>query len=313
MAKHRKQNGDVNIKRAIAITTGTFSIIGLGSGIAIAQDWDQVAQCESSGNWNINTGNGYYGGLQFSQSTWDAYKPSDAPARADLATKEQQIQAAENTLAAQGPNAWPVCGTNLNGNAVEESHSTSQQWVYPVDGPVSSPYGPRNGSFHNGTDFAVPVGTAIRAMTSGTILDAGDSGEGGSGYGNWIRQIADSGEEIQYGHISDWYVSAGQYVNAGEIIGATGNKGSSTGPHLHLRISTGDPMNYLGSAIVIQDDVVEQAPIVVSGDKYVVVSGDTLSDIASRFGMKWEDLWIKNPQLIDPNLIYPEQVLYVGA
>ena len=78
MAKHRKQNSDVNIKRAIAITTGTFSIIGLGSGIAIAQDWDQVAQCESSSNWNINTGNGYYGGLQFSQSTWDAYKPSDA-------------------------------------------------------------------------------------------------------------------------------------------------------------------------------------------------------------------------------------------
>ena len=70
-------------------------------------DWDAIAQAESGGNWSTNTGNGFYGGLQFKQSTWDAYKPKGAPSRADLATKEQQIAAAEATYAAQGAGAWP--------------------------------------------------------------------------------------------------------------------------------------------------------------------------------------------------------------
>lgn len=70
-------------------------------------DWNAIAQGESGGNWQTNTGNGYYGGLQFKQSTWDAYKPQGAPERADQASVDQQKAAAEATLAAQGPGAWP--------------------------------------------------------------------------------------------------------------------------------------------------------------------------------------------------------------
>src|SRR5689334_21741381 len=69
---------------------------------ASTHDWSGVAQCESSGNWSINTGNGFYGGLQFTQSTWDAYKPAGAASRADLATIADQVAAAENVLVAQG-------------------------------------------------------------------------------------------------------------------------------------------------------------------------------------------------------------------
>ncbi|MDT0260572.1 transglycosylase family protein, partial [Jatrophihabitans lederbergiae] len=76
-------------------------------------NWDGVARCESSGNWAINTGNGYYGGLQFSASTWRAYGGTAYAARADLATKGQQIAIAERTLASQGVGAWPVCGRYL--------------------------------------------------------------------------------------------------------------------------------------------------------------------------------------------------------
>jgi hypothetical protein len=72
--------------------------------------WDAVAQCESTGNWSINTGNGYYGGLQFSASTWAAYGGTQYAATADQATKDQQIAVAEQVLASQGPGAWPVCG-----------------------------------------------------------------------------------------------------------------------------------------------------------------------------------------------------------
>lgn len=72
--------------------------------------WDRVASCESSGNWQINTGNGFYGGLQFTQSTWQSFGGTQYAARADLATRDQQIEVARRVLAVQGPGAWPVCG-----------------------------------------------------------------------------------------------------------------------------------------------------------------------------------------------------------
>jgi hypothetical protein len=80
---------------------------------APAHDWDAVARCESGGNWSINTGNGYYGGLQFSSSTWLSFGGGAYAPRADLATKSQQIAVAEKVLAVQGPRAWPTCGRSL--------------------------------------------------------------------------------------------------------------------------------------------------------------------------------------------------------
>ena len=76
-------------------------------------NWDGVAQCEAGGNWAINTGNGYYGGLQFDLSTWNAYGGSQYAERPDLASRDAQIAIAEKVLAAQGAGAWPTCGTNL--------------------------------------------------------------------------------------------------------------------------------------------------------------------------------------------------------
>jgi resuscitation-promoting factor RpfA len=71
--------------------------------------WDKVAQCESGGNWAINTGNGYYGGLQFSAGTWKAFGGTEYATTANKASREQQIVVAEKVLAAQGWNAWPSC------------------------------------------------------------------------------------------------------------------------------------------------------------------------------------------------------------
>lgn len=75
--------------------------------------WDSLAQCESGGNWSINTGNGYHGGLQFSQSTWAAYGGTAYAPTADQATREQQIAIAEKTQASQGWGAWPACTAKL--------------------------------------------------------------------------------------------------------------------------------------------------------------------------------------------------------
>lgn len=91
----------------IGVVAGAAAIGFAGSASAAPEStWDAVAQCESTNNWSINTGNGYYGGLQFSQSTWDAFGGQDYAPRADLATREQQIAVAEKTLAGQGWGAW---------------------------------------------------------------------------------------------------------------------------------------------------------------------------------------------------------------
>ncbi|MEU0336066.1 transglycosylase family protein [Streptomyces sp. NPDC006193] len=71
--------------------------------------WDRIARCESGGNWHINTGNGYYGGLQFSASTWRAYGGTAYAPRADQASRSAQIAVAAKVQRAQGWGAWPVC------------------------------------------------------------------------------------------------------------------------------------------------------------------------------------------------------------
>ena len=79
--------------------------------------WDALAQCESGGNWSINTGNGYYGGLQFSMSTWQAYGGSGNPADA---SRSEQIRIAENVLAGQGWGAWPSCSAQIGASGSAE-------------------------------------------------------------------------------------------------------------------------------------------------------------------------------------------------
>lgn len=118
MNKNRKISS-----RAFGLAAVTGALVAVpfamsSTASAAAHDWDGVAQCESGGNWNINTGNGYYGGLQFSQSTWNANGGSGSPANA---SKEEQIRVAENVLATQGVGAWPVCGQYLRWGAGEDS------------------------------------------------------------------------------------------------------------------------------------------------------------------------------------------------
>ncbi|MFH0241302.1 transglycosylase family protein [Streptomyces sp. HK10] len=100
---------------SLALTAGGAGIaapmVAAGSASAASTAvWEKVAECESSGNWSINTGNGYYGGLQFSQSSWEAADGTEYAPRADLATKQEQIAAGEKLLELQGPGAWPTCG-----------------------------------------------------------------------------------------------------------------------------------------------------------------------------------------------------------
>ncbi|GHH33442.1 hypothetical protein HNQ79_000508 [Streptomyces candidus] len=90
---------------AAMILTGTGS-----ASAASGANWPAVAACESGGNWAINTGNGYYGGLQFTQQTWSAFGGTAHAPSAHQASQAAQIAVAEKVLAAQGPGAWGSCG-----------------------------------------------------------------------------------------------------------------------------------------------------------------------------------------------------------
>ncbi|GLP66601.1 MULTISPECIES: transglycosylase family protein [unclassified Streptomyces] len=126
--KHRRPSKATRAAALAGVTGVAIAapLMAAGSAsAATASEWDAVAQCESGGNWSINTGNGYYGGLQFSASTWAAYGGTQYAAQANQASKSQQISVAEKVLASQGKGAWPVCGTGLSSATYNGGSSSS--------------------------------------------------------------------------------------------------------------------------------------------------------------------------------------------
>ncbi|WP_240139181.1 transglycosylase family protein [Streptomyces sp. MUM 178J] len=382
------------LSAALTASSMGMTLPFLGAGAAAAapvEIWDKVAACESGGNWSINTGNGYYGGLQFSQHTWEAFGGARYAARADLATKAQQIAVAESVLDRQGPGAWPTCsvranltrgsarpagrveapasgpsggrtdkpdaasrsngdrpssgsagggraaggrassgtytvvsGDTLSYIAVKESVGGGWKRLYnanrevigddphlivpgqrldlppgaerasrtagkpakphksagkasaktaknrsgktsaqhshaaPVRAAVSASYGAAGGRWasgrHTGVDYAVPVGTAVRAVSSGAVVSAGWNGA--YGYEVIIRHA--NGMHTQYAHLSSLTVRDGQRVAAGQKIARSGATGRTTGPHLHFEVRTSErygsdvnPVSYLRSLGVV--------------------------------------------------------------
>ncbi|MET9327840.1 transglycosylase family protein [Tsukamurella sp. NPDC003166] len=145
-ARHRKQS-TTSLSAAKIAAAG--AMLG-GAGLALAapaanaapdSQWDQVASCESGGNWAINTGNGYHGGLQFSPSTWASYGGTQYAPTANQASRAQQIAIGEKVLAGQGKGAWPVCGRGL-GSATPRSVSPTETSTSNTTRPVTKPATP---------------------------------------------------------------------------------------------------------------------------------------------------------------------------
>src|SRR6202012_2130891 len=137
--RHRKPTTSSVSVAKIAVTGAVLGggSIALAGQAAAATDgeWDQVARCESGGNWGINTGNGYHGGVQFSSSTWAAHGGGEYAPSAELASKDQQIAVAERVLATQGRGAWPVCGGPLSGPTPREVLPAPVGLDAPLDAP----------------------------------------------------------------------------------------------------------------------------------------------------------------------------------
>lgn len=123
--RHRGKFAAKSLAAAAAISL-PFLAFAAPASADTGNTWDQLAECESGGNWNIDTGNGYRGGLQFQQSTWESFGGSGNPANA---SREEQIAVAENVLDGQGWGAWPACSSQLglSGNAQPQGGSGEQQ------------------------------------------------------------------------------------------------------------------------------------------------------------------------------------------
>ncbi|MET8831184.1 transglycosylase family protein [Streptomyces sp. NPDC004610] len=167
--------GSIRKTRTTAVLAGAALLAPLGllaaTGGAAAADggvWDRIAQCESGGNWHINTENGYYGGLQFSGATWRAYGGTAYAPTADRATKEQQIAIATKVQRGQGWGAWPTCSVKAGayGDApaapAASSPGTSQRKAPPTGQPASASGHGDPGSARD--DYTVRAGDTLGAI-----------------------------------------------------------------------------------------------------------------------------------------------------
>ncbi|WP_326705470.1 transglycosylase family protein [Streptomyces cyaneofuscatus] len=139
--RHRRPRQAPAIVVAAGVTGSAIAIPLLGAAGAHAADattWDRVAECESGGMWSADLGNGYYGGLQFSQETWSAYGGDAFAERADLASRSQQISVAEKVLDDKGPQAWPSCAV-ISGLAVDGSLPGVDPGTAPSTDPTQDP------------------------------------------------------------------------------------------------------------------------------------------------------------------------------
>jgi resuscitation-promoting factor RpfA len=129
--RHRAPKSSRPVRNAaIAVTAAAAVAAPISSSLtsadaATSKTWDRLASCESGGNWHINTGNGYYGGLQFSAGTWLAYGGGKYASRADLASRAEQIAIAEKVLKGSGWGAWPACSARLGLTSADARASDS--------------------------------------------------------------------------------------------------------------------------------------------------------------------------------------------
>ncbi|MEV0153588.1 peptidoglycan DD-metalloendopeptidase family protein [Micromonospora sp. NPDC050686] len=194
----------------------------------------------------------------------DAQAQADAAARADAAAPADRSARDEATPitptaspSAATPTVRPSARPTPRATAKPKPKPTATAtpkrtakpkpaWVIPMKGAeITSCYGQRWGTLHAGIDFAMPAGTPIHAAAAGTVVKAGDAGDG---YGNSVFVDHGNGYLTHYAHQSRLVVSEGDQVSAGELIGYEGSTGDSTGPHLHFEVHQGGMWNQIDPA-----------------------------------------------------------------
>jgi murein DD-endopeptidase MepM/ murein hydrolase activator NlpD len=179
----------------------------------------------------------------------EAADPAVALAQADTTQRLGELAASRNVRDAEQAAAAQAQAAADQAAAEAAAEAARPKAVLPVQGArLTSTFGPRWGSMHSGLDLAAPMLTPEYSVMDGVVLEAGPA----SGYGNAVYIQHDNGDVTVYGHMEEILVSAGQVVKAGDTIALLGNRGQSTGPHLHFEVHVGgmngtkiDPLPWL--------------------------------------------------------------------
>ncbi|GAA2385083.1 resuscitation-promoting factor protein RpfC [Streptomyces glaucosporus] len=332
--RHRRPRQAPAIFVTAGMTGAGIAMPLLGASGAQAADldtWDRVAQCESGGLWSANTGNGYYGGLQLTQETWEEYGGTVYAERPDLASRSQQIAVAERILADQGPDAWPACGVNagLRYDSTGEAPAIDPGDVLPSEEESSTPPAGRDGrgsgTESGGTEDSGKSGKSDGGAADGTA-GSGDAAGGSGGAGRDAEADPSGGKPADGPEERTAGSGAGTRGDAADREAGTGrHRGERDPRELELeaaertdgREAARDERS--GPEAGRTDRSAERAdgegPLTADGG-YRVQPGDSLSAIALEHDVRggWTELYETNREVVgdDPDLILPGQELALG-
>ncbi|MFD8572246.1 transglycosylase family protein [Streptomyces sp. NPDC059639] len=337
--RHRRPRQAPALVVAAGVTGSALAIpllAATSAGAATASTWDKVAECESGGQWSLDAGDGYYGGLQFSQEMWEQYGGLDYAPRADQASRSQQIAVAEKVLDDKGPSAWPSCSITAglakgDGSAdVDPGASASPQPSGTADSKAGSDADSDSSSASNsdsnsdsGSDSGSDAGdknhdeSGTSDKASGAASD--DATDGSSG---------DASDEASDGPSADSSADTSGNGKAGGADDATSTPSGTASPDASATGSdTSDGASSVGRHR--GDRATDDGADSRTGDgrhasrgderddeAYVVRSGDNLWDIADAHDVQggWAALYDANKKTVgtDPDLILPGQSLDLG-
>ncbi|MYT72606.1 MULTISPECIES: transglycosylase family protein [unclassified Streptomyces] len=327
--RHRRPRQAPALVVAAGVTGSAIAIPLLGAtgaGAATATTWDKVAECESGGQWSLDAGDGYYGGLQFSQEVWEQYGGLDYAPRADQASRSQQIAVAEKVLDDKGPSAWPSCSltaglTKGDGSAdVDPGATTTPQPSDTADSDSGSDAdaGDKN---HDESGTSDKASGASSGKASGTASDdasddaASDPSSDPSGEAS-DEPSADSSADTGGNSAGD-DASAPSGTASPNSPAATDSSGSAdSGDASSNGRHRGDPAADDDADSRTQDGRHASRAEERDDAAYVVRSGDNLWDIADAHDVQggWAALYDANKKTVgtDPDLILPGQSLDLG-
>ncbi|MFF7204818.1 transglycosylase family protein [Streptomyces sp. NPDC008141] len=302
--RHRRPRQAPAIVVAAGVTGSAIAIPLLGAGSASAADaatWDRVAACESGGQWSADMDNGYYGGLQFAQETWEDFGGTDYADRADLASRSQQIAVAEKVLEAQGPEAWATCAgiagltQDGTGAGVDPGASTPAEQGATSDNPLASLAPSKSAS---------PSETAEPAPAPTQGIGNNGTGDSGSATGKHRGEPAAEPTEPE---------STGATGATGTAEPGNTDNEREAGRHA----SRGDDAARDGEGAADEaGKPAETNDADATPGSYTVRPGDSLSAIAAAQKLPggWSSLYKANARTVgdDPDLILPGQSLELG-
>ncbi len=291
-SKHRAARKPVMARGASAlamvgaVVVGTFAL----SAPAAQADsvWDRVAACESGGDWSINTGNGYYGGLQFSASTWSGFGGGAYASTANLASKSQQITIAQRVLDGQGPGAWPSCSieaglTRANGGA--SSSRGTERASAPVEQSAPQQSAPKQESAPAPSAPTQSAAPAPQQVTSGPVTryvsaDVSAYVRSGPSYDNAVIDSAARGTQVSGPVVNGWVkIGEGRYIgNTVLSSSAVGGAVASSAPAASGTVTqyvTADIRAYVRSGPSYDNAVIDKV------DRGTAVTGE------------WDNGWLK--------------------